>query len=121
MRNTGKPFPPTVSDILSPAVDRDSRKINSITPLSDDAYLNAGFIRSRRGGTLSVAGVSTSGKLLWTRDTGIDRFNLAQILPAGERIAFVGPRPRTPDRVPEPILVTLDPRTGEVVTTTLWK
>ncbi|MCB9184991.1 MAG: hypothetical protein H6591_13870 [Flavobacteriales bacterium] len=124
--------------------DDGHRRIASMTPLSDTEYLNAAFLRmdaksepirlaqpngalmlwtSAPGlkGTLMVARVDDTGKVLWMKDTAIDRFRLQQILP-GERItAFVGTRIAIPDKVSEPIIVLLDHATGELSTHFLWR
>ena len=123
--------------VLDPDAGGARSRIVSMTPLGDDAYLNAAFLRldddseplrlsnpdgalmaytSAPGlkGTLVVARVDTAGKVLWKADTGIDRFKLAQILPGDASMAFVGTRPAVPDKVPEPLLVIVDNRTGNV-------
>jgi hypothetical protein len=130
--------------VLDPDPGGARSRIVSMTPLGDDAYLNAAFLRmdekseplrlsnpdgaliaytSAPGlkGTLMVARVDTAGNVLWKTDTGIDRFKLSQILPGDPFMAFVGPRPAVPDKVPEPLLVILDNRTGKVAASTLWQ
>jgi hypothetical protein len=120
------------------------KRIVSMTPLGNEAYLNAAFLRvddkseplrlsdpdsllmiytSAPGlkGTLVVARVNTAGNVLWKSDTGIDRFKLAQILPGERSTAFVGTGPRVPDKVPEPLLVSVDNRTGKVTASSLWQ
>lgn len=129
---------------LGPELDRGYREILSMTPLSSEEYLNAAFVRAGPGGeplrlsepdgflmiftsvpgqagTLVVARVNMDGKLAWRVDTGIDRFKLSQILPDAHFIAFIGPRPPIPDKVSEPILVSIDTRSGAQTTSTLWK
>ncbi|MBK8741352.1 MAG: hypothetical protein IPM02_18380 [Betaproteobacteria bacterium] len=128
---------------LGPELAQGNREILSMTPLSNDAYLNAAFVRSGPGadtlrlsdpdgflmvftsapglaGTLVVARVNADGKLAWKVDTGIDRFKLSQVLPDPRFAAFVGTRPAVPGKVPEPILVAIDMRSGAQSTSTLW-
>ena len=131
--------------VLDPDASDGRYTILSMTPLRDDEYLNAAFLRMEDTaepirltdpagalmiytslpawprGTLMVARVDAAGAILWTADTGIDRFRLAQILPDPDRVAFVGPRPAVPDKVSEPLLVMVDNRTGRVTTTSLWQ
>ena len=131
--------------VLDPDATGGRYTILSMTPLRDDEYLSAAFLRMEDTaepirltdpagalmiytslpawprGTLMVARVDAAGAILWTADTGIDRFRLAQILPDPDRVAFVGPRPAVPDKVSEPLLVMVDNRTGRVTTTSLWQ
>jgi hypothetical protein len=72
--------------------------------------------------TLLIARVELqSGRLLWSTDTGLDRFKLEQILPGERRTAFVGTRPPVPNKVSEPLIVILDHATGELAKHSLWK
>ncbi|MBN8280636.1 MAG: hypothetical protein J0M16_08520, partial [Gammaproteobacteria bacterium] len=119
-------------------------KIRALAPIGDAVYPNAAFLRpaidteplrlagpdgalmlyeqpADRRGTLRVARVDTSGQVLWSVDTGIDRFQLQQILPGDGLTAFVGPRPAVPDQVPEPLLVIVENATGKVATHSLWQ
>jgi hypothetical protein len=121
-----------------------SQAILSMTPLQDDAYLNAALIRlngdsepfqledppgavmiytSDPGlqGVLVVAGIDFSGHLLWQANTGIDRFSLQQILPGNESTAFIGTRPREEGQVPEPLLVIVHNSSGAMATHSLWQ
>lgn len=122
-----------------------SRKIASMAPIGEVEYLNAFFLRvnekspplrlqdpdsvlmahtSAPGlkGTLVVARVDVaSGALLWSRDTGIDRFKLQQILPGEQATVFVGPRVQVPDQLSEPLLVIVDHASGQAVTHSLWQ
>lgn len=121
-----------------------SRKIVGMEPVGQAAYLNASFLRthdkaepvrldapdgalmvytSKPGleGTLVVARVDTTGGVLWTVDTGLDRFKLRQILPGESSFAFVGTRIPVPDKVSEPLLVIVDNRTGKMSTHSLWQ
>ena len=130
--------------LLGPELDRSVRQILSMTPLSDDGYLSGAFMRadleadpirlsgpdgflilytSEPGskGRLVVGRVDTAGTPIWNVDTGIDRFQLRQILPDARFIAFIGTRPPIPDKVPEPVLVILDTQSGAASTTSLWQ
>ena len=130
--------------LLGAELDRSLRQILSMTPLSDDGYLNGAFVRADLGadpirlsgpdgflilytsepglkGRLMVGRVDTAGKPVWKTDTGIDRSQLQQILPDARFIAFIGTRPPVPDKVPEPVLVILDSQSGAASTTSLWQ
>jgi hypothetical protein len=62
--------------------------------------------------TLQVHRVTLEGKLLWTADTRINRD--LEILPGRDVIAFRG-APQVPSgKFPQPVLVLLNPRTGEI-------
>ena len=54
----------------------------------------------------------------WQVETGIGE--LLDVLPDAEWPALVGQRPRVPDKVPEPILVVVDAKSGRVRTWSLW-
>lgn len=126
--------------VTEPAQPR--RPIISVEPLSPTQYPAAAFIRSAPGGpilrlddpdsvvllhrssaeastALHLARLSTAAAPLWTTATGIGR--LMQVLPASDRLALIGERPATAARVPEPILVLVDPATGESRTVSLWR
>lgn len=129
---------------LGPELDRGNREIISLTPISDEEFLNAAFVRAASkadplrlpapdsflmtytakpglGGTLMVARVDVAGKILWKTDTGIDRFALVQIMPDARSLALTGKRPWIQDKLPEPIAVIVDNQSGAVATSTLWK
>lgn len=74
-----------------------------------------------RDATLAVARVDSAGGVLWTVDTGIERFKLEQILPGSVSSAFIGTRPPVPDKVSEPLLVIVEHATGKVTTHSLWQ
>ncbi|MBK8058218.1 MAG: hypothetical protein IPK33_10125 [Gemmatimonadetes bacterium] len=74
--------------------------------------------KPRRAGVVFAARVAADGSLAWRTDLGIGK--LLDVLPDPERPAFVGERPRIPDKVPEPILVVIDARTGRATTYSLW-
>lgn len=130
--------------VLDAPVDDKYHRILSMTPIGNEEYLNAAFLRlddkseplrltdpdgalmihtSEPGlkGTLVVARVDIDGNALWTVDTGIDRFTLSRILPGQGSFAFVGTRPPIPDKVSEPLLVIVENGTGAVTTTSLWR
>lgn len=67
-------------------------------------------------GTPVVVRVDDTVQLRWRGDTGIDRFQLRQILPGAKITAFVGTRPPVPDHVSEPLLVIVDDDSGSRVT-----
>ncbi len=112
---------------LGPELEHGNREIISMTPLSDQEFLNAAFVRAGSGeeplrlfspeGFLFIF----TGKIPWQVDTGIDRFKLSQILPDARHVAFIGTRPPVPDKVSEPILVAIDTQSGAIFITTLWK
>ena len=129
---------------LGPELDRGNREILSQERVSAEEYYNAAFLRIGAeaepvrlsdpdsflmiytsapglGGTLVLARVDAAGKILWKTDTGIDRFKLSQILPDARLSAFVGTRPPVPDKVSEPILVTVDHQSGVASTVSLWQ
>lgn len=122
-------------------------RIDAMTPIDELAYRNASFLRLNEKseplrlrdpdsvlmlytsgdgalaqGTLSVARVEVaSGRVVWARDTGLDRFKLGQILPGDQRTAFRGTRPPVPNTVSEPMIVILDHATGQLTTHSLWQ
>jgi hypothetical protein len=129
---------------LEAVTDGSVHRIVSLSPLADGEYIGAAFLRMdersepirleepdgavmlysaspARDATLAVARVDTSASLVWTADTGIDRFKLEQILPGPSSTAFVGPRPPVPDKVSEPLLVIVEHATGKVTTHSLWQ
>ncbi len=129
---------------LGPDDARRRNPILTLTPVSDQTFLNAAFILDvdqttpiqavnadsfvmtytatpGLGGTLVVAAIDTKGAVLWSVDTGLHRFLLQQILPGQKHVAFVGPRPAVAGKVAEPILVIVDTQTGKSVTSTLLK
>ncbi len=119
-------------------------RIHGMTALGTTEFLNAAFLRledkaaplrlaspdsvlmvftSAPGpqGTLVVARVDLQGGILWTADTGLDRFQLRQILPGTDRFAFVGTRPPQPDQLSEPLVVLVDNHSGELTRHSLWR
>jgi hypothetical protein len=71
-----------------------------------------------RAGSVMAARIDSSGAVAWSVDTGIGK--LLQVLPDPTTPAFVGERPRIPDKLSEPILVIVDAVTGKVTTHSLW-
>ncbi|MES2625407.1 MAG: hypothetical protein V4628_09020 [Pseudomonadota bacterium] len=129
---------------LGPELDRGNREILSLTPVADAEFLNAAFVRTAPDaeplrlnspesflitytstpglyGTLMLARVDVTGKIIWQADTGIDRFKLTQILPDVNKLAVIGTRPPLPGKVSEPILVIVDNQSGALATSSLWQ
>lgn len=129
---------------LGPELDRGYREVLSLTPAPGRTFVNAAFIRTdvdaepvrvtspdgflmayssdaTPQALLKVARVDTNGDVVWDADTGLDRFQLRQILPDARCIAFVGTRLPIPNKVSEPLLVRIDTATGKVITTSLWQ
>lgn len=119
-------------------------RISSMQPLSGTEYLNAAFLRkddtsaplrlsdpdgvlmmhtSAPGlrGTLVIARVDFDGRIVWSTDTGLDRFSLQQILPGDESFAFVGTRPQVEGKLSEPLVVLVDNATGKLANHSLWR
>lgn len=130
--------------VVEPSSDGGHSRIRSIAPLGDTEFLEAAFLRmtdkseplrvsdpdsalmihtlpAGLSGTLLISRVDFQGNLLWSTDTGLDRFNLKQILPGTEVIAFVGTRPPIPDKLSEPLIVLIDAKTGKLTSHTLWR
>jgi hypothetical protein len=129
---------------LEPSDDGAHFRIQRIAPVNATEYINAAFVRMNDasaplrikdpesalmihtdkpgiGGKLVVARIDTKGNVLWTAETGIDRFDLSQILPGETSCAFVGTRPPIPNKLSEPLLVLVDNATGKVTVETLWR
>ena len=126
-------------------VDRPAtREVLSSTAVGGGEFLNAAFVSASPGGealrlsgpegflmicttesglkgTLMVARLDATGKILWKVDTGLDRFLLRQIMPDPKWTAFVGTRLPVPDKVSEPLLLVVDTSTGAVSTNSLWR
>ncbi len=119
-------------------------RVRTMTPIGEAEYLEAAFLRmdgksepirltrpdsalmmhtSAPGpsGTLLVSRVDFDGNLLWRADTGLDRFQLKQILPGPDVLAFVGERPPIPDKLSEPLVVLVETATGKVTSQSLWR
>lgn len=127
-----------------PSSDGEYHRIQSIAPLSEATYLNAALLRlvateapleiadppsvlmeytSAPGlqGTLVIARVDLSGKVMWTADTGLDRFLLQKILPDADAFAFVGTRPPVEGKLSEPLVVIVNHLTGKLTSHSLWR
>jgi hypothetical protein len=126
------------------ASDDKNVRIVSITAQGDAEYFNAAFLRHDEKSapirfanpdgaliaynagpdpkaSLVLARADDKGAIAWKVDTGIERFNLRQLLPGEKSVAFVGTRPPVPDKVSEPILVIVDLATGRAATHSLWQ
>lgn len=90
----------------------------TLLELSGGGALMVYETRPRLAGTVVAARVAADGTVAWRTDTGLGA--LRDVLPHPEWPAFIGERPRIPDKVPEPILVVLDARTGRASTYSLW-
>lgn len=124
--------------------DGDHFRIKRLDALIDSGYLNAAFLREGKDlpplrladpdgmlmlytsvpgqqGTLVIARVDLQGKVLWSTDTGLDRFLLQQVLPGPGAFAFVGTRPPIPDKLSEPLVVLVDHATGRKTEHSLWR
>jgi hypothetical protein len=71
-----------------------------------------------RSGSVMAARIDSTGTVTWSVDTGIG--DLRQVLPDPATPAFIGERPKIPDKLSEPILVIVDAATGRVTTHSLW-
>jgi hypothetical protein len=72
-------------------------------------------------GVLLVTRVDEDGRVIWTADTGLDRFTLRQILAGDGVSAFIGARPPQPGKLSEPLLVFVAHDTGAVRVESLWR
>lgn len=110
-------------------------RLASISPLSPNEFFAGAWIRGEPGSGplrlsnpdsfvlaykkdhsleahLIAARVDREGRVLWTADTGIA--GLQQILADTASVAFIGTKARIPGKVPEPVVVIVDNRTGAV-------
>ena len=117
-------------------------RIEAAQPISETTYQNAAMIRRPDGSALLqltnpdsvlmtyrsglgadattlVTRIDAKGQSHWKTDTGIGR--LQQFLPDEHKLAFIGTRPPVPGKVPEPILVFVNTRTGTATTHSLWR
>lgn len=121
-------------------LDGTNARLGALQPTGVDSLFNGAFVRSgrdagllelagggalmvhetrpRRAGTVVVSRVEAAGDVAWRVDTGIGQ--LLGVLPDAAFPAFVGERPRVPDKVPEPILVIVDASNGRARTLSLW-
>lgn len=130
--------------LLEASSDGEHYRIQRIDPINGTEYLNAAFLRMDEksvplqlkdpesalmvytdkaglGGKLIVSRVDVQGNVLWSTDTGLDRFALQGILPGTEAFAFVGTRPPIPNKLSEPLVVLVDNATGKPTTHSLWR
>jgi hypothetical protein len=112
-----------------------------MVPLSADDYVAGTLVRATRdGGPLQLTGpdsvlvvhrlgaghtdpfvvtrVDRNGRPAWKAETGVGE--LDQVLPDAKVLSLIGRRPAVPDRVSEPLLVTIDLAAGRVATRSLW-
>jgi hypothetical protein len=102
-----------------PAPIRASSASDPLRLSGPDGHLIGSRTKPGLDSTLTLARVDTTGKNLWTVDTGIA--DLDQILADPVRLAFIGKKPRIPGKVQEPILVIVNSATGEISTRSLWQ
>lgn len=130
--------------VLEVSSDGDRYRVRTIAPLNETEFLEAAFLRMHhkseplrlgnpdsalmvhtstqgQARTLVVSRVDYDGNLIWSTDTGLDRFQLKQILPGAEVVAFVGTRPPVPDKLSEPLVVLVKSDTGKLTSHTLWR
>ncbi|MBL9212126.1 MAG: hypothetical protein JNL92_16830 [Opitutaceae bacterium] len=112
-----------------------------MVPLSADDYVAGTLVRATRdggllrladpdsvlllhrpgqasGGTLAVTRVDRGGRPAWQAASGLGE--LDQVLPDAKVLSLIGRRPAVPDKVSEPLLVTIDLAAGRVATRSLW-
>lgn len=112
-----------------------------MVPLSADDYVAGTLVRATRdGGPLQLTGpdsvlvvhrlgaghtdpfvvtrVDRNGRPAWKAETGVGE--LDQVLPDAKVLSLIGRRPAVPDKVSEPLLVTIDLAAGRVATRSLW-
>ena len=129
---------------LETSSEGDHFRIRSIAPIADTEFLNAAFLRMDDrsaplrlkdpdgalmihtdkpglGGRLIVSRVNAQGTIIWSVDTGLDRFQLQQILPGGDVFAFVGTRPPVEGKLSEPLVVLVENNTGKMTGHSLWR
>lgn len=112
-------------------------RFNSMTPLTDDTYLNAAFVRASQSGaplrlsgpdgflltystqpgpkgTLVAARLNAQGQVVWKTDTGIAQ--LQQILPDAQTTAFIGTPVSALGKTAKPVLVIINLLSGTAAT-----
>lgn len=127
---------------VEPMSDTMSRAVRT-EAAGGSAYWDAAFVRSAHGapalrfagtggflityasemglkGNAMLARLGPTGEIEWTADSGIDRMGLTEILPGEAETVLQGTAPRVPDRVPDPLLVIVDHKTGQVTRRVLW-
>ena len=63
--------------------------------------------------------LSPEAKELWTASIGLGR--VEQVLPGEKVILIKGERPPVQNKVPEPLLVSVDVATGAIQAVSLWR
>lgn len=130
--------------VLEPSSDGGRYRVRTVSSLSGTEFLEAAFLRidekseplrlknpdsalmihtsaPGQAGTLVVSRVDFEGKAIWSTDTGLDRFQLKQILPGADVLAFVGTRPPMPNKLSEPLVVFVETGTGKLTSQSLWR
>lgn len=129
---------------LEASSEGDHYRILDMAPIGTTEYLNAAFLRMDAnaeplrlqdpesvlmihtdapglGGKLVVSRTDLQGKVLWSAETGLDRYHVSQILPGAEAFAFVGTRPPVEGKLSEPLVVLVDNATGRSTAHSLWR
>lgn len=129
---------------LGPGYSASVRRIEEVEAVSQDSLVNGAFVctgagqapirlsgpdgfvaigaaDTALGAKLVVVRVDSAGRVLWRRETELERYGLEQILPDDRVLGFVGHRPPVPGKVSEPLLVLVDLATGDVKNSTLWR
>ncbi|QQR85871.1 MAG: hypothetical protein IPJ76_14870 [Flavobacteriales bacterium] len=129
---------------LEASSEGDHFRILDMAPIGTTEYLNAAFLRMGAsaeplrlkdpesvlmihtdapglGGKLVVSRADTQGHLLWSTETGLDRYYVSQILPGADAFAFVGTRPPVEGKLSEPLVVLVDNATGRHTAHSLWR
>lgn len=130
--------------VLEPSSDGGRYRVRTVSSLSGTEFLEAAFLRMDekseplrlknpdsalmihtsapgQAGTLVVSRVDFEGKAIWSTDTSLDRFQLKQILPGADVLAFVGTRPPMPNKLSEPLVVFVETGTGKLTSQSLWR
>jgi len=115
MIHTRPPAKARLQSTSSNGASRPSAQNQELRPLSDEKP-GATFSEGGLTGTLLVSRVDEKGGVIWTAETGLDRFTLGQILPGESVTAFIGARPPLPGKVSEPLVVLVAHETGAVTT-----
>lgn len=129
---------------LEASSEGDHFRILDMAAIGTKEYLNAAFLRMDAnaeplrlkdpesvlmihtdapglGGKLVVSRTDMQGNLLWSTETGLDRYYVSQILPGAEAFAFVGTRPPVEGKLSEPLMVLIDNATGQTAVHSLWR
>ncbi|MFN7933339.1 MAG: hypothetical protein U0R19_08440 [Bryobacteraceae bacterium] len=84
-----------------------------------DGFLMAHRTEPGLQGTIVISRVDAADKPLWSTNSGIA--DLDQILPGEDYAAFIGKRPRVPNKVQEPVLAIVNNATGVMTVHALWQ